>query len=273
MKDDLEDFVNKHRDEFDHLNPSADVLQRLHAQLQADRDRINKNKTVFQRLPYIPWLAAASLLVAALSAYWLFNINRPTTDQPLAATKPLTDERQPTGHAPANTSTNPIETEEAPPLSPPSQQAAAKVSKNLHSRTNAVLTAPQTPSFATRLRDSSSASTRLAAILEIEQNQQLDHRSLTLLAQTMNRDGNTNVRLAALDVLGQHLDQPDIVDIFQKSLVEQDDPLVQLGIIKIVSQLDDGEIDRTLFSLAEDPYTFRAVRDEAYAVLLKKNKL
>ncbi|PPL01721.1 HEAT repeat domain-containing protein [Parapedobacter indicus] len=273
MKDDLKDFVNKHREEFDHLSPSADVFKRLHMQLKADGGHTDKNESVFKRLPYLPWLAAASLLIATLSAYWLLNTDRPTADRLLASNKPLTGEQhQPTGHTPASTSTNPIETEAAAPLSPP-VNAIANAGKNPQRRAKAVPTAPQTPSFATRLRDSSSASTRLAAILEIEQNRQLDNRSLTMLAQTLNRDGNTNVRLAALDVLSQHLDQPDIVDVFQKSLMEQDDPLVQLGIIKIVSQLDDGAIDRTLFSLAEDPYTFRAVRDEAYAVLLKKNKL
>lgn len=273
MNDDLKNFVNKHREEFDHLDPSADVFQRLHVQLRADQDRPHKKESVFQRLRYLPWLAAASLLVALGVAYWLVNTNRPITDQPLASNRPLADEHQPTGSIPADTSASPLETNEAAPSPSSTLNAAAKADKKPHRRADVVLTTPQRPSFAIRLRDSSSASTRLAAILEIEQQQQLDNLSLTLLTQTLNRDGNTNVRLAALDVLSQHLNQPDIVNVFQKSLMDQDDPLVQLGIIKVVSQLDDGEIDRTLFTLAEDPYTFRAVRDEAYAVLLKKNRL
>src|SRR5690606_11473347 len=118
-----------------------------------------------------------------------------------------------------------------------------------------------------------SASTRLAAILEIEQSGRMDDSLRTMLSETMNHDGNTNVRLAALDVLSRHLNDPEVADLLATALTSQDDPLVQLGIVRIAAQIDHMGIEEALFTVARNPYTFTAVKDEAYAVLLHQEKL
>src|SRR5690606_12032638 len=121
--------------------------------------------------------------------------------------------------------------------------------------------------------DSTSASNRLAAILEIEQMERMDAQFVAMLSETMNHDGNTNVRLAALDVLSRHLDDPQVADVLATALTSQDDPLVQLGIVRIAAQIDHVGIEEALFAVARSPYTFEAVKDEAYAVLLYQEKL
>ena len=94
-----------------------------------------------------------------------------------------------------------------------------------------------------------------------------------MLSETMSHDGNTNVRLAALDVLSRHLDDPRVADLLAMALTSQDDPLVQLGIVRIAARIDHVDIEEALFAVARSPYTFEAVKDEAYAVLLHQEKL
>jgi hypothetical protein len=64
-----------------------------------------------------------------------------------------------------------------------------------------------------------------------------------------------------------------VADLLATALTGQDDPLVQLGIVRIAAQLDHVGIEEALFAVARSPYTFEAVKDEAYAVLLYQEKL
>lgn len=124
-----------------------------------------------------------------------------------------------------------------------------------------------------RLENRESSTTRLAALLEIDQAGTLDKKDLKVLANILNTDENSNVRLAALNVLAQYADHEMASGILVESLSRQDDPIVQLGLIGILSKQKDHKIEASLHKLAEDPKTFRAVRDEAYTILLQKNKI
>lgn len=263
MNDPLKKFVKQHREAFDQLEPPMGVLQRLQTQLQSESARpepATKHHTLW-RHRRAAWLVAASLLVGLACAYLFFDggpiqrhnapqiVHQPVERAPLTAKPPVTAQAE-----------LPVE----PPAEEPQQQVA---------RHTATHREPAPAPLAVRLSDSTSASTRLAAILEIEQSEHIDDRLLAMLSETMNRDGNTNVRLAALDVLGQHIDDLQVADLLATALTRQDDPLVQLGIVRIAAQIDHVGIEEALFAVARSPYTFEAVKDEAYAVLLYQEKL
>lgn len=258
MNDPLKKFVQQHREAFDRLEPSAEVLRRLQRQLKPTPAR---QRLVFQKYPWTIGLVAASLLIGLFCTYLLFDggwlrhknephiAQQPVEKTPLTAEPPVVQEAE----GPA----------EAPVAEPPKQEA----------RNVAVQPKPMPIPLAVRLADSTSASTRLAAILEIEQSGRMDHPLRSMLSETMNHDGNTNVRLAALDVLSRHLNDPKVADLLATALTSQDDPLVQLGIVRIAAQIDHTGIEEALFAVARNPYTFTAVKDEAYAVLLHQEKL
>lgn len=258
MNDPLKKFVQQHREAFDKLEPSAEVLQRLQQQLRPTPAR---QRHIFQKYPWTIGLVAASLLIGLFCTYLLFDggwvrhnngphiAQQPVERTSLTAAPPVVQEVE----SPA----------EVPVAEPPKPEA----------RNVAVPPKPKPIPLAKRLADSTSASTRLAAILEIEQSGRMDGPLKAMLSETMNHDGNTNVRLAALDVLSRHLDDPEVADLLATALTSQDDPLVQLGIVRIAAQIDHMGIEEALFTVARNPYTFTAVKDEAYAVLLHQEKL
>lgn len=262
MNDPIKKFVQQHRQAFDHLEPPIDGLERLQGRL---RPVPNIRKGFFQRYPSAKWLVAASLLIGALFAFLLSDLQRPSPadSQPQVVHQPAKESVPAIASRTTDTTGKTVHSEQ-------SRKAVSDVPRQLTGNRQPEV---KQKTLATRLADSSSASTRLAAILDIEQSGLMDDRTLTLLTQTMNHDGNTNVRLAALDVLGSHLDNPAVIGVFKQSLTQQDDPLVQLGLIKIAGRMDNLDIEKALFALAENPNTFIAVRDEAYAALLKSNKL
>ncbi|MEC3879979.1 HEAT repeat domain-containing protein [Parapedobacter sp. 10938] len=266
MNDPLKKFVQEHRAAFDREEPPEGVLQRLQAQLKPE-------PTVSTPIPQHPvsgryrratWLVAASLLIGLVCAYLFFDsgwtqrpdapqiVHQPVEQAPITAEPPVTAQVGMPAESPE----------------PPVAELRQKEPRNTTSRRE-----PAQAPLAVRLADSSSASTRLAAILEIEQAGRMDEQLVAMLSETMNRDGNTNVRLAALDVLSSHLEDPQVADLLATALTHQDDPLVQLGIVRIAAQIDHVGIEEALFAVARSPYTFEAVKDEAYAVLLYQEKL
>ena len=276
MNDPLKKFVQQHREAFDQLEPPKGVLERLQAQRQledtppgpaTERHRLGRRRRT-------AWLAAASLLVGAVCAYLFFDgspMQRRSEPQVVRQQRvdpvPLTAEPAPPPVAAQKERSDEPAVAVAEPAEPRLREARHAAVNREPAPTPAPL------SLGVRLADSTSASTRLAAILEIEQSRSIDERFLAMLSETMNRDGNTNVRLAALDVLSNHLDNPQVADMLATALTRQDDPLVQLGIVRIAAQLDHVGIEEALFAVARSPYTFEAVKDEAYAVLLYQEKL
>lgn len=258
MNDPLKKFVQQHSEAFNRLEPSPEVLRRLQRQLNPAPAR----QHVFRRHPWAGGLVAASLLIGLVSAYLLFDGERLrhngeehySVQQPVKKTPHKLD--------------SPIVEEVAAPVEVPVKRTPKQKVGNVTAKS-----APMPIPLSERLADSTSASARLAAILEIEQSGRMDDPLRAMLSETMSHDGNTNVRLAALDVLGRHLNDPEVANILAAALTSQDGPLVQLGIVRIAAQIDHVGIEEALFAVARSPYTFEAVKDEAYATLLYQEKL
>ena len=124
-----------------------------------------------------------------------------------------------------------------------------------------------------RLNDSTSSTVRLSAILELNKNNSINKNTLNSLAKTLNNDSNSNVRLAALEVMGQYANNKHVSSLLVSSFSTQNDPLVQLGLIGLIGKIDNVKVEDRLFALADDPNTLGVVKDEAYLALLNQNKL
>ncbi|WP_028295667.1 HEAT repeat domain-containing protein [Olivibacter sitiensis] len=269
MNDPLKKIIKENREVFDHLEAPTGALQQI---LAKRKQASTEPKRRLLSSGIGKWLIAASVLLALALTYILYDkgVSRGELDnlQNGIAQK----------ETPAITGSPAIESPSAELKEVPQiVHAASKVpvTKKPKKQASPQPTADELEEagrFA-QLTDSSSASIRLAAILDIEKSGRMNDQTLEMLSKTMNEDANSNVRLAAFDLLSQYAYEPSVADVFIKSLATQDDPLVQLSLINLLGNVDNQEVDETLFALANDPETFTAVKDEAYAVLLSQNKL
>jgi len=257
MNDQIKDFVEQHREEFDHLDAPAFDMDRF-KRMQAQPEQ-PKAKTV--RLFNSKWLVAASVVLVAATA-WLFfypqtQVERTSYSKGSTATLPIRPEGK-TNKA-LNEQNTPVQTAKVKSDQPETIKEKPKYTR-------------QGGEYAA-LKDSSSASVRLLAILKIEKSNKINNRTLDMLSKTLNHDGNTNVRLAALNVLQKYSTGKYASSLLINSLNKQDDPMVQLGLVSFLGKMKNAEIGEKLYALANNPETFAAVRDEAYSALLNQDKL
>lgn len=280
MIDQVKKFVEENREAFDHLEPSAHVLEALQNRLknktllEQPRVEIVEKKTVPLYKKAV-WLVAASILLALSTTYILYH----QEIKPVGFDQQLANQRRPKAAAENPSGKNSDQTNRAETVqlqktvvSTRSHQLK-KVDVFLKSTRREAPAERWTKDLYAHLRDSSSASVRLSAILEIDRSHLMHKETLDSLAKTMNNDSNSNVRLAALNVIGQYEGNEYATSLLVKSFSTQDDPIVQLGLVSLLREIENVKIEHRLFALVEDPNTFAAVKDEAYTVLLSQNKL
>jgi anti-sigma factor RsiW len=113
-----------------------------------------------------------------------------------------------------------------------------------------------------------SASQRLQGVNVALTMTRTDDEIVTALAQRMNEDPNTNVRLAALDALSKFRDEPQVKKILITALSYQKDPVVQIALIQLLVKLKEKSVVEDLKKIVDDEGTMEAVKDEAYSGIL-----
>ena len=121
------------------------------------------------------------------------------------------------------------------------------------------------------LLDRQSAASRLAGVSWGREIQQPDGELLAALIATLNRDPNTNVRLAALDVLEKFNGNGTVRKALVNSLPAQSSPLVQIALIDALVGMRDPEAAQPLRNLSGDAAVNVAVRQRAQWGLGKLN--
>lgn len=263
MTDHLKTYIDENRAAFDHREPPADALAKVRTRLKIEIEK--KQKT--RRIRRFKWIAAASVLPAIITAYLLQQHFAPAVHR---ADIVQQDVKKVIQKAEADTirrtkANKPVRSAN---IASASHVIPVKRTFSKHSLSEI----PPNDVYA-RLRDSSSASVRLAAVLELDRSDRTDRQTLDLLAKTLNKDPNTNVRLAALNILSRYATDTHVVAILTSSLPTQDDPVIQLGLVRLVGKLNVPKMENTLFALVDDPATLGAVKDEAYTILMNQNKL
>ena len=108
-----------------------------------------------------------------------------------------------------------------------------------------------------------SASARLRGVTYSYQMEKPDPQVVTALLYAVNHDTNVNVRLSAVDALQKYAAIPETGRSLVEGLTTQDSPLVQIALIDMLVQANDGSIAPALRKLAADPQINQAVRQRA----------
>jgi HEAT repeat protein len=107
-------------------------------------------------------------------------------------------------------------------------------------------------SLAVSLLDQPSAVDRLRGVSWSSRLEQPDEETLQTLLNTLNRDSNINVRLAAADALYLFYDQPVVRQGIIQSLSKQTSPLIQVALIDLIIQMRERRAIESLKQLIEE---------------------
>ncbi len=121
----------------------------------------------------------------------------------------------------------------------------------------------------TKLGNEHSASQRMLGVSVAYEIPAPDDDVVQALVSTLNTDPNTNVRMAALDALGNFYREPLVRKSLVESLKEQKDPVVQIALIRLLVRMKEGNIVDVLENITRNAQTMKAVKDEAYSGILK----
>jgi hypothetical protein len=77
------------------------------------------------------------------------------------------------------------------------------------------------------------------------------------------------VRLAALEALGKFHQHAHVRKALIESLTRQKDPVVQISLIRLMVEMKEKSVINELEKMTKDKENIRAVKDEAYAGMLK----
>lgn len=262
MNDPIKDFVAKHREDFDHLEaPEFD--------LAGFKSRLNNSTPKKQPLRIWnrkPWAIAAAVLVLFTIGLLLFKKQFSQTDQRVQTVakkqpvvKPVNPQIEPKKNLTVNNN--------------PERIAQLQVNNSAKKTLATYKIEDGLKQLYQKLVDSSSASTRLAAVLTIGKSDRVSYDTFDRLSKTIQNDGSSNVRLAALNVLEKYQTDQYVSKLLVAALNNQHDPTVQLVLVNLLGRMEHIKIDEKLYALVNDPNTFGAVKDEAYNILLKENKL
>ena len=121
----------------------------------------------------------------------------------------------------------------------------------------------------TMLENQSSAGQRIQGVNVSYQMENADEGILDALVRTMDYDPNTNVRLAAMEALGQFHRQSKVRTALIKSLGTQTDPVVQIALIRLLVEIKEMQSLDELKRISNDEKILPAVQDEAHAGIMK----
>jgi hypothetical protein len=116
-----------------------------------------------------------------------------------------------------------------------------------------------------------SPAAKISALYSLDNHVELKKKVIEALFRVLNNDPNTNVRMAALDVLAGMVKHPVIREKLLKSLPEQDDLIIQLELIQVVARFEDKESSDVLKQFVEAPGTDEKIREQARYIYMAYN--
>lgn len=263
MNDPIKDFVEQHREDFDHLEAPKFDLAGLKAKI-AQKPAIKKHRVL--SIKPAQWIAAAAVLLVSAMGFWFFN----KTEQAKSPEQHLVINRDRPKEVIAKPDIK-VATHNKEDIQLAKHQATLPVKRSRFKKGNQPMEQFD-PMLVKQLSDSTSSSNRLAAILAIKKSDFISYDLLDRLSGTIQHDSNSNVRLAALSVLEKYQQDAHVSNLLITALNHQDDPMVQLSLVNLLGKMQNIKIEERLYALVNDPSTMEAVKDEAYQILLKENK-
>jgi hypothetical protein len=269
MKGKLEKFIDSHNEDFDHRTPNPLVLERIKLQMQTESPKKPKKGIVisFQALR---WTAAACFLLVLGAVFWKLNeSNIPKDPKMLTKTAVKTHPQEPA-------------TDTTPSLNEVAQQSLAKeyhfeeIDEDIASRKaqmKRVLGENASASYKQvlfdQLGDQESPAKRIQVLSGTGRLKNMSRDVVDVLVQTMNDDPNTNVRLAALDGLAKFYRESYVKKQLISSLKKQQDPMVQIALIGLLTRMKESAILSELEQMVRDKDTMDAVKERAYTSMFE----
>ncbi|SDD78597.1 HEAT repeat domain-containing protein [Niabella drilacis] len=273
-KDILKEFVVENRDDFDDQEPGSDVLGKIQSRLGLEQPVVVPGAKVIK---FRYWWAAAAAIVVIIGVAALFHQKEAIDHSIVAHTAPVSV--KPMMGAGKKDSVPVVQSMVAAIAEPVQRNAVVKKSRRIVAEKNttpgidaeAELAASNTVADDWRKGlQNESSSARLAAILASgKENAALSSSDLQTLSNTLNSDENSNVRLAALDVLKKQENRETVKELLLQSVSKQDDPVVQMELLASLSSGEATTIKQQLLDITQDPMNMDGVRNEAYAALLR----
>lgn len=277
MKDTLKEYIENHREEFDTLEAPDNTFDKI--MLRLNEEDVS-DKEIVPLFVWKKWVAAASVLIFFSIGFYTFWNQKETEKQIVsikAEDKGLVDVL-----SPKNISEN-AKIETAKEVN----RSESFVSNNsvLSKKTEKTKILVQYNNLSENengfnkikalelLKNEYSASSRLHGIALLKDFSTSDRQVVKILSEKALSDENTNVRLAAVETLSAHIQNPEIGKKIQQIFLQQDDAMVQKELIAILANQKSSEfnteVNEKLKELTSNPTTADFVKDEAYAVLMR----
>jgi hypothetical protein len=270
MKNKLEKFIDEHSGELDHRTPDPVVLGRIMQQI--NQPEVTENKPVEKRTGIVVsframrWLAAACLVLIAGSVFW--KVQQKPEVQTGQITKVIRKEKPDTVISRAE----PVPAEQfAQSQQPVNPHRFDEIDQDMAARKNRVGSqvqkmggVPVRQVLLAKLENRTSPASRIAALSRIDKLYAVSHDVVDILVKTLNSDPNSNVRLAAMDGLSKFYREGYVRKQLVNSLKKQQDPVVQIALISLLTKMRESAILTELESLVKDDNTMDAVKESAY---------
>lgn len=111
--------------------------------------------------------------------------------------------------------------------------------------------------------DDESASQRIKAVSYAEDMPSPNQQVIDVLVNTLNKDKNVNVRLAALYSLQRFADRRAVRDSLVNSLRNQTEPIIQVVLINLLAEKRDIRAIKPIQDIMTDKKTLKEVKDAA----------
>ncbi|MEX8546354.1 MAG: HEAT repeat domain-containing protein [Mucilaginibacter sp.] len=263
MKSDLEGFIRSNLEGLDTNTPNPDVLNRVLQQM----DGINKKQHRGILIPFqvLQWTAA---ILVFISCALVFILLQKPVQNSIELKAKNTKHRQ-VDKAVQDTA---VQIAATPRLYLKKRRSIGAIDDDLNVRKKKlfvqikVWNSKKEVMFAA-LNNMESPARRVNAVSDAVELNNKDNSVVDALVATLNHDPSPNVRLAALDGLAHFYKEVYVRKQLVASLKKQQDPVVQIVLIQLLTRMKESSILNELDKLVNDEKTLRAVKDCAYSCI------
>lgn len=268
MQNELEKFIGNNRDDFDKQSPDPEVLNRILRQMQGKGKE--KPKGILIPFRVLQWAAACVLLVGCGILYWTLHKQPEVVPVVKIKEKPQpvksTDEVVSSNRAEDVSKNKPARHKNIDAIDEELTKRKQLLAVKLKERN---INAKKKLAMFAGLNNMESPASRITAATEVYRLKNVDRDVVDVLAQTLNSDPNSNVRLAALDGLAQFYHDGYVRKKLIASLKKQQDPIVEVALINLLTRMRESAILTELEKMVKDDNTAKEVKDCAYSSIFR----
>ena len=271
MDDKLKKYIDKNRADFDNKEPSTDLWKRIQTNIpQQPKVLVPQKKW---NIGY--WsIAASALILVSIGIYFMQNDYSVSTTKEQIVVKQKTEKVKQKEQI--NSVPEKLEDKKSNQIEVATHNKKIELKETVLpiKEENKIVEHTDNSEILSLLSDQQSTSNRINGIAKLSEFSTLNSEEKEWLTALALEDKNTIVRLNAIEVLSSKLAKTTASDEMTKIFMEQDNPMVQMELIGIIAHLNNDTLDQQLIKKLQeivlDPKTMPFVKDEAYAVLLKK---